>query len=168
VVSTQSTTRYTRRVFFFFFFEREKTCRIFALYPGPWMPRNRSRTLPARDNQHRARPEHLNCMLSYLGVSRDPCRAVIPHPDPMFPELCGPPCRKGQAQPTTRPCHAEPSPPDPVLPRGHGRYVYFSFFALAPLTFAVPRSVFCLFLRCLRCCLLAFSILEAKPTRTSR
>ena len=27
--------------------------------------------------------------------------------------------------------------------------VYFSFFAFAPLTFAVPRSVFCLFLRCL-------------------
>lgn len=27
--------------------------------------------------------------------------------------------------------------------------VYFSFFAFAPLTFAVPRRVFCLFLRCL-------------------
>lgn len=29
------------------------------------------------------------------------------------------------------------------------RYAYFSFFALAPLTFAVPRRVFCRFLRCL-------------------
>ena len=29
------------------------------------------------------------------------------------------------------------------------RVVLYSFFFLAPLTFAVPRSVFCLFLRCL-------------------
>jgi hypothetical protein len=29
------------------------------------------------------------------------------------------------------------------------RVVYFSFFLAAPLTFAVPRRVFCLFLRCL-------------------
>ena len=29
------------------------------------------------------------------------------------------------------------------------RIVYASFFFFAPLTFAVPRRVFCLFLRCL-------------------
>ena len=29
------------------------------------------------------------------------------------------------------------------------RFVYVSFFFFAPLTFAVPRRVFCLFLRCL-------------------
>jgi hypothetical protein len=32
------------------------------------------------------------------------------------------------------------------------RSVYFSFFALAPLTLAVPRRVFCRFLRCLPVC----------------
>ena len=75
--------------------------------------------------------------------------------------------------------------------------VYFSFFAFPPFVFAVPRCSFARFLRCLpicrqhvsnsndthldqkscrknprkfhvRCCLLAFSILFAKPTRTSR
>jgi hypothetical protein len=33
-----------------------------------------------------------------------------------------------------------------------GRVVYFSFFLDGPLTFAVPRRVFCLFLRCLPVC----------------
>lgn len=41
------------------------------------------------------------------------------------------------------------------------RCVYFSFFALAPLTFAVPRSVFCRFLRCLPVC---FVSIPCPPT----
>lgn len=82
-------------------------------------------------------------------------------------------------------------------PHTPGNRVVYSFFFFAPLTFAVPRRVFCRFLRCLpihavsmlipnathrhaqthgcqpserrmnvRCCLLAFSILDATPTRT--
>jgi len=38
-------------------------------------------------------------------------------------------------------------PPCPTYTKP--RVVYLSFFLLAPLTFAVPRRVFCLFLRCL-------------------
>lgn len=49
--------------------------------------------------------------------------------------------------------NTKPIPPTPICLRlphtPEGRVVYFSFFLAAPLTFAVPRRVFCLFLRCL-------------------
>lgn len=41
------------------------------------------------------------------------------------------------------------TPECPAMRRLFVEIVYLSFFALAPLTFAVPRRVFCLFLRCL-------------------
>lgn len=47
----------------------------------------------------------------------------------------------------------DPFRKDSINPRPYERTVYFSFFALAPLTFAVPRRVFCRFLRCLPVCL---------------
>jgi hypothetical protein len=40
----------------------------------------------------------------------------------------------------------------PVACSRRRRCAYFSFFALAPLTLAVPRRVFCLFLRCFPVC----------------
>jgi hypothetical protein len=53
--------------------------------------------------------------------------------------------------------HKKPSSTTPDLPQSptdtrptkRERVVYFSFFLVAPLTFAVPLRVFCLFLRCL-------------------
>ena len=49
---------------------------------------------------------------------------------------------------TQSPFHQHHLPPSATHTRKE-RVVYFSFFLAAPLTFAVPRRVFCLFLRCL-------------------
>lgn len=50
-----------------------------------------------------------------------------------------------------RPANQSSSPPAPCQAHPHlpQRFVYLSFFFVAPLTFAVPRRVFCRFLRCL-------------------
>jgi len=49
-----------------------------------------------------------------------------------------------------------------------GRFVYFFLSLAAPFVLATPRNSLDRFLRCFRCCRLAFSILVAWPTRTRR
>lgn len=72
------------------------------------------------------------------------------------------------AHPKSLPAMTKLPPPTTFQNRPYReRIVYFFLSFEALFVLAVPRNSFDLFLRCLRCCLLAFSIFVAMPTRTS-